>query len=115
MKEMDSVYAIFAISVLLGMVTSRTTTIGARGKIEHTSSISVTLGFLGMLATFALFIWGFCTLNWYWPIAAFVAASIIVAFLVTLKTFVTLFRLSPVLDVATIAGAVYLWADYWPF
>ena len=112
---MDVVDIIFALSVLCGMITSRTTTIGARGQITQTNPVSIMLGFLGMISTFALFIWGFCTLDWYWPIVAFLIASVIVAVLVTRRSFATLFFLSPVLDIITIAGAGYLWISRWPF
>ena len=70
---------LFVMAVTLGMATVRIATINARGGYQTFEAVVRAItSFASMLMCLALIVWGFAALAWYWPVATFVAASIIV-------------------------------------
>lgn len=67
-----------------------------------------TLGFLAMLATFALIAYGFIHLRWYWSVIA-LAAGVALQMLVTRSSFWTFRAMRIPLELVAIGGAVAVW------
>ena len=99
---------------MLAIVASRVSTIGHRGDIPRSAFFSL-VDFLSMAVTFSLFVWGFASLAWYWPIAAFLVGSVLAGVLVTLHNWPRWFNVLPALELVVIAGGVLLWIWHWPF
>src|SRR4051812_3800020 len=105
----------FCVAIILGVLTARTTLVGSRGGIVTTSMQRMLLSVTATFLTFSLFVWGFASLRWYWPVGAFLVATIASSLAVTLETWPHLFRIEPVFDAVTVAIALYLWIALWPF
>ncbi|KNH02751.1 transporter [Qipengyuania citrea LAMA 915] len=97
----------------MGMLASRTNTVLARGNIEDHSPANITLGFLGMISTFALIVVGFWLFDWWVPIISFVVISLIVGFIAVGDRLVFLFQTSALQNLAAMGGAGYLGWQAW--
>ena len=105
----------FALIFVLGMLASRIVLVGTRGGIQQRNVVLALIGMIATFVTLSLVVWGFASLAWYWPIATFVAGSVIIGLIVTRSNWGAWFAASPFLDVIAGAGGLYLWIWHWPF
>lgn len=104
------VLALFGIALLLAAIDARTFIVSQRGPYAVQYGIVRTaIGFIAMLATFALIIWGFMHLPWWWALIALVVAVIVQTVAVTRLTLGPLIVISPAFQIAVIALTVWLW------
>ncbi|MDB5583376.1 MAG: hypothetical protein JWR80_8552 [Bradyrhizobium sp.] len=107
--------AVYACACALGITTQSIGTMASRGGIERQNPVTILLGFLGMLATFSLFGWGFASFRWYVPILIFVGCSIVPAIVVQ-RGLITFWIVAlPALETIVIALALWFWIGHWPF
>jgi hypothetical protein len=99
---------IYFVLLILGLLSSRTTLVGARGG-HRDHSLTVLISLAGLGATLSLIVWGFIHLKWYWPVAAFAVGTVVAGLLVSRSSWAGLSGLRPIFDIAVIAGAVYFW------
>ena len=96
---------LYALAVMIGIVGARATSIAGRGGILHRSIFSTATSFIGMLALFFLLIGGFWFFNWYIPVTAFLAGTILGTIAVGHNSWSIFFQLSNVADLIVIAMA----------
>ena len=101
--------AIYVVTLFLGMATSRSATVMARGGVQPTNVITSFVGFASMLATFGAIILGFVLYAWWVPVACFLAISVLLAFLITRTTLGFFHVAEPVTGMATVALCSYGW------
>jgi hypothetical protein len=107
--------AVFIVAMLLGVLTARVSTIGARGGIEPTRRSTAFIAFIAMLATFAIIVWGFASLSWYWPVGTFLVVSVLAGFAISRENWSFWYQVNLFLQLAVILIATYLWCWHWPF
>jgi hypothetical protein len=105
---------VFVAAAIIGLVSSRIFLFGPGGGVKAPVSRRF-LDLISMVLTYSLFAWGFVSLSWYWPLAAYFVAVIVAAVVVTFSPWRLLSSYRPVLDLAAIAAGSYLWIEYWPF
>ena len=107
---------LFVMAVTLGMATVRIATINARGGYQTFEAVVRAItSFASMLMCLALIVWGFAALAWYWPVATFVAASIIVGMAIGRDNWPAFYVIQPLIALGTIGIGLVLWIAYWPF
>ena len=102
---------LFVAAAIIGLVSSRIFLFGAGEGGVNTSALRRSLGLVSMVLTYSLFAWGFVSLSWYWPLAAYLVAALVAAIVV----WRLLHSYRPALDFAAIAAGCYLWIEHWPF
>ena len=107
---MEITTIIFVVAMVLGIVSSRVTLVGARGGVMSDGIWRAGLGAALTVVVFSLFVWGFSSLSWYWPIIAFAIGTVICAIVVTLPSWPALYAIQPALDAVVIGlgGSVKL-------
>ena len=116
LQSMGSISEIlFVAAAIVGLVSSRIFLFGTGEGGAGASAVRRSLGLVSMVLTYSLFAWGFVSLSWYWPLAAYLAAAIVAAVVVTFSPWRLLHSYRPALDFAAIAAGCYLWIEYWPF
>jgi hypothetical protein len=98
---------IYILGLFLGLLGSRTLTVAGRGGVDQTKPTAIILSFVAMISTFVFIVWGFLELAWFIPILTFLFGSLIVGMLVRGDALVSLFRILPVLNIATIGFLVW--------
>ena len=106
---------LFVAAAIIGLISSRIFLFGAGAGGVNASVSRRSLGLVSMVLTYSLFAWGFISLSWYWPLAAYFVAAIVAAIVVTFSPWRLLSSYRPVLDFAAIAAGCYLWIEHWPF
>jgi hypothetical protein len=106
---------LFVAAAIVGLISSRIFLFGTGAGDVNASVSRRSLGLVSMVLTYSLFAWGFVSLSWYWPLAAYFVAAIVAAIVVTVSPWRLLSSYRPVLDFAVIAAGSYLWIEYWPF
>jgi hypothetical protein len=106
---------LFVAAAIVGLVSSRIFLFGTGEGGVKTPTLRRSLGLVSMVLTYSLFAWGFVSLNWYWPLAAYLLAAIVAAIVVTFSPWRLLVSCRPALDFAAIAAGCYLWIEHWPF
>jgi hypothetical protein len=106
---------LFVAAAIIGLVSSRIFLFGTGGSTVNASVMRRSVGLVSMVLTYSLFAWGFVSLSWYWPLAAYLVAAIVAAIVVTFSPWRLLYSYRPVLDFAAIAAGCYLWIEHWPF
>lgn len=106
---------LFVAAAIIGLVSSRIFLFGAGEGGVNTSALRRSLGLVSMVLTYSLFAWGFVSLSWYWPLAAYLVAALVAAIVVTFSPWRLLYSYRPALDFAAIAAGCYLWIEHWPF
>jgi hypothetical protein len=107
---------LYVTALTLGIATARISTIRSRGGSQGYEGVvrSIT-SFVAMLTCFALIVWGFAALSWYWPIAIFVVASVIVGIVINRTSWPMFYLVQPLISLGTIGIGLTLWIAYWPF
>jgi cation transport ATPase len=107
---------LFVMAIVLGFISMRVTLVGHRGgRPMPKTIIRLLVGTLATFVTWSLFVWGFASLSWYWPLLIFLVAAIISGFSVTHSTWGSLYRTQPAMDgLVTVIGG-HLWISNWPF
>jgi hypothetical protein len=102
--------AIFFICIVIALIDARSFAVSMRGPyaVEYPLGRTV-VGFVSLLATLGLLVWGFTHLPWYWPVAALVLGVIAQALVVTRSSLGPLLGMAIVLQLVVIAGAAFLW------
>ena len=62
---------LFVAAAIIGLVSSRIFLFGAGEGGVNASALRRSLGLVSMVLTYSLFAWGFVSLSWYWPLAAY--------------------------------------------
>ncbi|MGZ3293220.1 MAG: hypothetical protein ACXU9D_08095 [Xanthobacteraceae bacterium] len=106
---------LFVAAAIIGLVSSRIFLFSTGAGGANASGPRRFLGLVSMLLTYSLFAWGFISLSWYWPLAAYFVAAIVAAVVVTFSPWRLLSSYRPVLDFAAIVAGGYLWIEHWPF
>ena len=106
---------LFVAAAIVGLVSSRIFLFGTGEGGVKTPTLRRSLGLVSMVLTYSLFAWGFVSLNWYWPLAAYLLAAIVAAIVVTFSPWRLLYSCRPALDFTAIAAGCYLWIEHWPF
>jgi hypothetical protein len=106
---------LFVAAAIVGLVSSRIFLFGTGEGVANASAVRKVLGLVSMVLTYSLFAWGFVSLSWYWPLAAYLVAVIVAAVVVTLSPWRLLCSYRPALDFAAITAGCYLWIEHWPF
>ena len=106
---------LFVAAAIIGLVSSRIFLFGTGEGGVNASALRRSLGLVSMVLTYSLFAWGFVSLGWYWPLAAYLVAAIVAAVVVTFSPWRLLYSYRPALDFAAIAAGCYLWIEHWPF
>ncbi len=112
---MEITTIVFVVAMVLGLVSSRVTLLWARGGVTSEAMVRAGLGAALTFVLFFLFVWGFSSLSWYWPIIAFAIGTVICAIVVTQPSWPTLYSIQPALDAVVIGLGLYLWIWHWPF
>ncbi len=117
---MEITTIVFVVAMVLGLTSGRVTLLGVRG--EYTRPLIIfgplgrsIFGAASSLILFSLFVWGFASLSWYWPIIAFMIGTAICATVVQQATWPALYSIQPALDLVVIGLGLYLWIWQWPF
>ncbi|MDI3323839.1 hypothetical protein QKW35_05585 [Pontibacterium granulatum] len=76
-------YVLFFLALTFGLISARVHTIAARGGYFHPGFGSLAFKGMAMVSAFAVIVWGFINFDWYVPIVAFIAASILNGAVVT--------------------------------
>lgn len=101
---------------VVGAIDSRMALLAARGgmaaQLAARPFLLVLLGGLATPALFALLAGGFFALTWYVWLGVVIAWLLAVGLIVNANTFHVFYRISPFLNVVTIAAAVAFWGDY---
>ena len=104
------IVAAFAIALLAGLLQARIAAVSSHGTyVVRPTMIGSTLGFVSILATIALVVWGFTHVAWQWPLAALAVGVVMPAVLVNRSTVKPWALGSSALACLTIVGAGYLW------
>jgi hypothetical protein len=106
---------LFVAAAIIGLVSSRIFLFGTGEGGVNASALRRSLGLVSMVLTYSLFAWGFVSLGWYWPLAAYLVAALVAAIVVTFSPWRLLYSYRPALDFAAIAAGCYLWIEHWPF
>ena len=106
---------LFVAAAIIGLVSSRIFLFGTGGRGVKASALRRSSGLVSMVLTYSLFAWGFVSLSWYWPLAAYLVAAIVAAIVVIFSPWRLLYSYRPALDFAVIAAGCYLWIEHWPF
>ncbi len=101
--------AFYIVALLLGLTTTRTATVMARGGVEPTHIAAAILGFAAMASTFGILALGFVLYSWWVPIACCVGLSLVVGAIVSRDRLAFFHSINPVLGICTIALCVYGW------
>ena len=75
---------LFVAAAIIGLVSSRIFLFGTGEGGVNASALRRSLGLVSMVLTYSLFAWGFVSLSWYWPLAAYLVAAIVAAIVVTI-------------------------------
>jgi len=62
---------LFVAAAIIGLVSSRIFLFGTGEGGVNASALRRSLGLVSMVLTYSLFAWGFVSLSWYWPLAAY--------------------------------------------
>ena len=109
-------YILFVVAMLAQVIVGRTQLLAARGYIRDTSGIFASLvGIVAGIAFFALVVWGFASLPWYFVLPTTLAMGAVSGFIVDLKSFPLWYRTRTVVDLIAVALTGFLWLTYWPF
>jgi len=112
---MELQFILLVVAMAAGQVSSYTTTVLSRGgesiaALDRQGAIRSILGFAGMAATFAVVIWGFMNLTWWWVVLVFLAVALfIIPRLVSRSTLPLMTVMQPILDIICISITAYLW------
>jgi hypothetical protein len=101
--------ASYLAALFIGMATSRSATLMARGGVQPTNLAASLVGFLAMIATCGLIVLGFFLYSWWVPIVCFLGISIALAFLITRSTLRFFHVAEPVMGIATVLLCGYGW------
>lgn len=104
----------FVAALTLGILSGRVTAVGWRGGYREIALWRSALGAAAVAMTFSLFVWGFASLAWYWPILAFLLGNA-AGLIVTRSSWPALVTFQPVLDLFVLGIGLYLWMAQWPF
>ncbi len=105
---------IYFVSVCAGAISDRILLEGARRRLDLRRSIRTALVFAGTYVPFSMVLWGFASLKWYWPIAAFTLAGI-AASGISRRNWLAWYPILPLLNLAAAGCGLYLWVWRWPF
>jgi putative effector of murein hydrolase len=106
---------LFVAAIVLAILSAQITRVSARGGMDRSTIIRALLGSAMVIVAFSLFVWGFVSLSWYWPIVAFLLGSIVGGFSVTRSTWPHLYLAQPIIELLVIGIGCLLWIAYWPF
>ena len=111
-----SLYLMFLAAMLLQVIAGRTQLLAMRGGIRDSSGLlSSLIGIVAGLSFFAVIIWGFATLHWYFVLPAILVMGFISGLVVNLRSFAFWYQIRPLIDTVVIGVTAFLWAHYWPF
>jgi hypothetical protein len=101
--------ALYITLIAVGMLSSRVTSIGARGGVVDNAFFKSAVGLAAVAATFSLLGGGFFVLKWYWPTLGFIFGSAIAAFAVNRRSLAVLLLSKILMDIFIVVGSVYFW------
>ncbi len=104
--------ALYALALFCGISTARATTIMDRARVRDRSVAFSIISGLSLLATFALVGLGFLIYEWWIPIVATFAMSLLVGIIVIRATHGFFYRAVPVTGLVTIALCAYGWLKW---
>jgi hypothetical protein len=78
---------ILVLGILIGYLNARSNTLADRAfhgnyfinisKFEFVNKFIILLGFVSMISTFAIIVWGFVYLKWYYPLATLIVSIVL--------------------------------------
>jgi CHASE2 domain-containing sensor protein len=104
--------ALYALALFCGIATVRATTIMDRARVKDRSFAFSIISGLSLLATFGLVGLGFLIYEWWIPIVATLAMSLLVGIVVIRATHGFFYRAVPVTGLVTIAICAYGWLKW---
>jgi len=114
---MEAGIVLLTLAMVTGQLSSYTTAVLGRGRggvavLNNQGLVRSLIGFVGMIATFAVIVWGFFNVTWWWVILLFLAISILVipaTFRRGSGRIPLMIAIQPILDIACISITAYLW------
>ncbi len=107
-------HVLFFVALTLGIVSMRARLMGAHGGVVTKGLPPRIVKSLAVFLPVAIAAWGFLALAWYWPLAAFLFANLVIQALVARGKWPALCAHLPRLEWVAIALALALWIGHWP-
>ena len=101
--------ALLLSGIFLGVLTSYSITVAARGGIEDRNPVTIIIGFISMISLFAIVIWGFFEFSWWVPIVSFIGLSLVVGPMVGRQSWAVFYKASPFTGLLTIGLTIAAW------
>ena len=105
---------LFFIALTLGIISVRARLMGANGGVVPSTQLRSLTSTLAAFLAVAIVMWAFLTFVWYWPLAAFLIANLVIIALVSNGAWPALCRAVPAIDVAVVVLNLALWIGHWP-
>jgi hypothetical protein len=102
---------LFAITVLASIVDGRIHLLSTRGNIARRGGV---LQPAAGLCFFALVVWGFATLEWYYVLTIIILSGLVSGLIVHPRLFLYWFKSAAILEFAILAATAVLWVAHWP-
>ncbi len=106
-------FVLFTVALTLGIISVRARLMGANGGVVPAGAPRRIASTLAACLTIALFGWGLLVFAWYWPLAAFLVANLIIIGLVAWGAWPFLCRAMAAIDIAVVILGPALWIAYW--
>lgn len=102
-------YALLIAGLFFGILTARADTIGARGGVKSTNLVLLIINTGSLIASVAIFIWGFMNFVWWVTLLVFFVLSFVIGFIVSRSNWFFFYQAIPVTGIITmsIAGAAW--------
>lgn len=91
-------FILFVIALTLGIISVRARLMGANGGVVPATNARLLLSTLAALLTIAIMVWAILTFAWYFPVAAFLIANLVIITLVQWGVWPALCRAIPWID-----------------
>ena len=101
---------VYIVLLALAMLVVRVETVASRSMDYRADADlnAATLGFLTVIATFALIAYGFVHFRWYWPLIG-IAAGLGLQLLVTRSSFGAFYAFHILLEIVAVGGTFLIW------
>ncbi|HKY85876.1 MAG TPA: hypothetical protein VJL90_03845 [Pseudorhodoplanes sp.] len=106
---------LFVIALTLGIISVRARLMGQNGGVAPSTRLRSLASTLAAFLTVAIVVWALLTFVWYWPLAAFLVANLVIIALVSNGAWPTLCRAVPAIDAVVVVLTLALWIGHWPF
>jgi hypothetical protein len=110
-----TLYVLFLVAMLLQVTVGRTQALAMRSYIPDRSGlVAALIGIAAGVSFFAVIVWGFAWMPWYFVLPTIIFTGAISGFIVGRNSFAFWYQVRSLVDLAAAALTIFLWWKYWP-